>query len=59
LSPVAHESHLDRFVRQLEGPFRSQELADLQTVELLCQLEEAEYPDLELVIAHWSEAWTD
>ncbi len=52
MSPVAHESHLDRFVRQPEGLFCGQELADFETVELLCRLEEAEYADLELVIVH-------
>ena len=59
MSPVAHESHFDRFVRQLEGLFCGQELADFETVELLCRLEEAEYTDLELVIVHWCEAWMD
>jgi len=59
LSPVAHESHFDRFVSQLEGLFFGQELADLETVELLCRLEEAEYADLELVVLHWCEAWTN
>jgi hypothetical protein len=59
LSPVAHESHLDRFVRQLEGPFCAQELVDFATVELLCRLEEAEHSDFELVIVHWCEAWSD
>ena len=56
LSPVTHESHLNRFVRQLEGLFGSQELADLETVELLRRIEEAEYSDLELVVAHSCEA---
>jgi len=59
LPPVAHERHLNRLVRQLEGLFCGQEMADLETVELLCQLEEAEYADLELVIVHRCEAWTD
>ena len=56
MSPVAHESHLDRFVSQLEGLFGSQELADLETVELLRRIEEAEYSDLELVVVHSCEA---
>ena len=59
MSPVAHESHFDRFVRQFESLFCGQELADFETVELLCRLEEAEYADLELIIVHWCEGWPD
>lgn len=56
LPPIAHESHLDRFVCQLEALFRGQEPANLETVELLSRLEEAEQDNLELVIVHSCEA---
>ena len=52
MSPIAQEGHLDRFVRQFERRICCQELANFETVELLCWFEEAEYADLELVVVH-------
>ena len=58
LSPVAHERHLDRFVRQLESFLRTQQLSDLEAVEFLSRIEKPEYPNLKLIIVHFREKST-
>jgi len=56
LSPITKKRHLDCLVCQLECRVRRQKLSNLEAIELFRQLEETEYPYLELVVVHCCEA---